>query len=511
MDRGRSRHRSGVLIRLRLIRWLLASIALIWLAAPFWSYQIDDVYISARFAQEWVDSGAIRWSESEVIEGYSNFSWVVLLALGILLKVDIGLWTQLGSLLCGAGILGLFSYLLPTNRGGNLLIVAITAWVPLTYWSAMGMEMTFFTLVAVSAYALCLRDRYVAGCWLAAFAAVTRPEGAAWWILCLSTRRDQLAKGVTSAIPLAIYHGWRLWYFGTLLPAPVSQKAHLSEFALFELAAGALAASAIAFIAWRSHGTVRRDVPWILAPTALSVLLIVVVGGDWMAFGRLLLAGVVGSVVAVAILSDVRQMWPRDLTIGAVLIVTLGSLETPFLQLPQYRIPTATPWTHYAKGLDTPLHDQVRWLIEHVPNGSVVQAADVGIISQIPGIEIMDVRGLTCGACNRSRRSGDWMWLVERYDSHERPQVIQVLQFVPEDWPRTPPAQIDSWLKSILPAVEANYSSDEIVYSKHPGWHGSTRFHRADSTLPSAGEIDDRWRELADRYPSQRFFQQQGR
>ena len=38
-------------------RWLCASLLLCWLAAPHWSEQIDDVFISARFAAEWASTG----------------------------------------------------------------------------------------------------------------------------------------------------------------------------------------------------------------------------------------------------------------------------------------------------------------------------------------------------------------------------------------------------------------------------------------------------------------------
>src|ERR1044072_10021322 len=68
-----------------------------------WSFTIDDMYISLRYAKHWVDGNGLVWNLNEPsVEGYSNFSFVVLGAITLLLKGNPVLVLKI------AGLIGLF-------------------------------------------------------------------------------------------------------------------------------------------------------------------------------------------------------------------------------------------------------------------------------------------------------------------------------------------------------------------------------------------------------------------
>jgi hypothetical protein len=503
----------------RAARVALGALALCWLAAGHWNEQIDDVFITGSFARTWADTGALAWATGERVEGYSSFGWLALMRWLWLTHVDPGLAVQVVSLACGVTLVALVAMLAPAGAGGHLLTAAVAAWTPLAYWSAMGMETVAFALLCALALAGCLAGgrAYALGCALATAAALTRPEGHAWLLLCLATRlrsprpgRLDLPLAVAAACVLALgaYHAARVEYFGELWPTSVRIKAQLGGRgplqALGELStAVAIAVATLACVEVR-----RRDRLWVLSPLALSLAVLLAVNGDWMGHGRLLLPGVVGSVVAALCLGTPRRARARSLALGAVAIATLGNLEPRFLEPPRFRVPVANPIAIYAASeLETPLPEHVRWLVDHVPVGATVQAADVGMLSHIPGLSILDSRGLASRAFCDARGSGDFRALEARYDSRQRPRVVQVLRYLPPGATAASVAPgLDAWLSPLDAALARNYPHAETLVTRTHGWRGVTHFYRWDRARPSVVERRARWRALAARFPHQPLF-----
>lgn len=56
-------------------RLLIACLLLAIFASASWSIQIDDIYISYTYAEQWVNHGALQWQSGERVEGYSNLLW----------------------------------------------------------------------------------------------------------------------------------------------------------------------------------------------------------------------------------------------------------------------------------------------------------------------------------------------------------------------------------------------------------------------------------------------------
>lgn len=54
-----------------------------------WPFTVDDMFISLRYAKNWTSGIGLLWNQNELpVEGYSNFSFVVLAALALLLKMN---------------------------------------------------------------------------------------------------------------------------------------------------------------------------------------------------------------------------------------------------------------------------------------------------------------------------------------------------------------------------------------------------------------------------------------
>ena len=51
---------------------------LIWNSLYYWPYQVDDAFISLRYARNLVEGNGLVFNPGERVEGYSNFLWVML-------------------------------------------------------------------------------------------------------------------------------------------------------------------------------------------------------------------------------------------------------------------------------------------------------------------------------------------------------------------------------------------------------------------------------------------------
>ncbi len=69
----------------------------------------DDAYISFRYARNLVDGHGLVWNPGEWVEGYTNFLWVLILALGMKLGVDPATTAAIGGVLAGAAVLWLLA------------------------------------------------------------------------------------------------------------------------------------------------------------------------------------------------------------------------------------------------------------------------------------------------------------------------------------------------------------------------------------------------------------------
>lgn len=220
--------------------FLALVVGFLWQASIFWPMTIDDAYISFRYALNLVNGHGLRYSVSlPPVEGFSNFSWVMLSAAALKLGLDVMLVAKLLGLLSTASIMATVWSLARLLRGRddvwNLLAPAFMAFnASAARWSLLGLETQFAVLLVVYTYYRFAKEvddprSWIISPWIASLAAMTRFDslfyflplglyGAALVIGGWVPLRRLVVWAVIAATTFGIYYGWKVWYFGDLLP-----------------------------------------------------------------------------------------------------------------------------------------------------------------------------------------------------------------------------------------------------------------------------------------------------
>ncbi len=363
---------------------------------------IDDLYISYAYALTWLESSAMTYYTSG-IEGYSNPSWVALLAVGRSGGLPIT-WVAKGvSAAAALAILAVAHRRLPRGPG-TALMLAIACWPALAWWGGVGMETTTFTLLVWVGWGATARREW--GWAMAALmaAAVTRPEGSvyvvgAMGLWALEGRSGPGRRPVAwAALGLTAWHVWRLAVFGSLLPMSVIAKSagSLDPFdGLRQAGIETVAALPILALAAVTFRPDRRVLVRAVAPVALHLAMLLGMGGDWMGNTRMLMPGMVAGLAALATSPprETRRWW---LALVAVPLLAFtparGSGLVARAGLDALgRHASVGP----AHGLETPLLEDVNFIVQNVPANGRVETGDIGVPSLIRDVRIVDTRGLT--------------------------------------------------------------------------------------------------------------------
>ncbi len=209
-----------------------------------WPFTIDDAYISLRYAKHLSLGHGLVWNINEgVIEGYSNFLYVLIGALFIKLKLNPVIALKAISLM-GLITSAIGVYLISRlwlHRALALLAPAILLFYPgEILWSVSGLETTFYqALIIFSVYAL-LRHHSILSGLLLTLASLTRVEGP---MMCLcficalvmgmliekeqrvSLKQSALYLFLSFTISYLPYCIWHYAYFHQLFANPVYCKA----------------------------------------------------------------------------------------------------------------------------------------------------------------------------------------------------------------------------------------------------------------------------------------------
>ncbi|CAM4484985.1 MAG: hypothetical protein LEGION0403_FIIPPAGN_01607 [Legionella sp.] len=244
---------------------LLAIYLFVFQVQAIWPFTIDDMYISLRYAKNWASGNGLLWNvHASPVEGYSNFSFVVLAAFALLLKVDPVI------VLKAAGVLGLFFtcyflYLITRfwfdQRSALLPCLALLFYRGQIIWTVSGLETAVYQAVICGSVYFCFRglgyQHYpktrgesqnhafiLAGVFLT-LAGLTRPEAPALmalFFILLCWDRPQEGRwlywrgivlfSLTITLLFIPYFSWRFFYFGYLFPNSVYCKGVTNAFSL---------------------------------------------------------------------------------------------------------------------------------------------------------------------------------------------------------------------------------------------------------------------------------------
>jgi hypothetical protein len=289
------------------LAWLLLLLCLAAFLAESWApaAQLDDAYISYRYARNLVEGAGLVYNPGEYVEGYTNLLWTLLVAAGLALGLEAEAAGHLLGLGSGAALLvASFGYaralLGPSGRAlAGLAPVLVATSAAFARWSTSGMETPLFVAAATAALWAAARGRTGGSLLAACTATLTRPDGVlvaavALGALLVHSRREPrraLAACALFAALLLVYTGFRLAYYGALLPntfyakVPGTPTLGAVRYVGSFLADGpALLLPPALFAAWRDPRA-RAGAAWL----ALVAAYVVAVGGDAFALHRFLL------------------------------------------------------------------------------------------------------------------------------------------------------------------------------------------------------------------------------
>ncbi|MBK6533399.1 MAG: hypothetical protein IPF99_28570 [Deltaproteobacteria bacterium] len=274
-------------------------------ALTFSGCNVDDAYISYRYALHLARGAGLVFNPGERVEGYTNFLWTVLAALSLRLHLPAPLVLPLVSLACFSALA------LVTVRGARSIAPDTTAPHPLAglfaglvvaassglaYHSFAGLETVPFALAWTLAALSAVRGRPWAFALSGAAAFLLRPEaglllgwGAVTFLLYSpAPRRDVLRAGTSLALALLVYLSWKVSYFGDVLPNTLRAKVPDRAFGLRYLLGWSTLAGGLVLVALWALPSMSRAARALLSLVALHTLAVVLEGGDWM-FGHRLL------------------------------------------------------------------------------------------------------------------------------------------------------------------------------------------------------------------------------
>ncbi|MDH4033167.1 MAG: hypothetical protein OEV80_05145, partial [candidate division Zixibacteria bacterium] len=214
---------------------ILAMLMLGVLVGHFYSFTVDDAYISFRYASNLAAGDGLVFNLGERVEGYTNFLWTMLLGLLIRFGSDPELVSKVLGILFAFATLVLIGdtsrKLMPDRPWFNTITALLLVTSPsFAIYAVSGLETAMFACLLVLAIRLFLHEESspngMQWSWLVLFLlTLTRPEGLLFFGLFAAAKflPERKARRLAAwALPylalLVAYLAWKYVYFGNLLP-----------------------------------------------------------------------------------------------------------------------------------------------------------------------------------------------------------------------------------------------------------------------------------------------------
>jgi len=452
-----------------LLGWALALTLFASQLLLFRTFFIDDAFITFRYVRQFVAGNGLVYNIGERVEGYSNFLWVMLLALPHAFGAELITTARVLSVILSVGSLILTYSLARAAPYPILAPIMLAAAGPFGAWAMGGLETSLFAFLVTASVAAFIyeeeRGRGAVSGVLFGLLALARPEGALFFVLAVGFRAWQLLSAsqaqpariesrdwlrLAGFIVLFVPHFlWRLSYYGYPLPNTVYAKSMglhprvLIEgvYYLFDgltaLGGPLLLLLPVGILLFQAKDFRYR---FISACCGAYLLFSVVGGGDWMPMHRfwvhilpLLVVLVHAGLMKLATLIAPRYAW--------LVRASFVSAQIAFLYydaLNAYITGFA-----YSRALETPLESDTAsnsWLVYISHNwkrGDVIAAADAGAIAYVLPLEarIVDMIGLVDGHIAHlkpqfpsglfGRGDGFGKWDIE-YILNQNPRFIEI-------------------------------------------------------------------------------------
>lgn len=423
------------------------------LAAANWDFTTDDAYITLRYAQNLADGHGIVWNigESPAVEGYSNWSYVVIGAGAIKLGLDpvivfkvLGVGALIGT--CAALWVLARCWLGPL--AATLPALAVTSYVGTSFWVTSGLETPVYQFLVVATLAAFARALHrppgsaepaplpsnrllIVAALFATAASMTRPEGPLVAIAVsiglaayLVSRRDIPWRGrlrvlaafvVTFGVCYGLYFGWRLLHFGRLLPNSVYCKSLHGDGQMSIV--GAYRALALPYLVFAVLQNPRkldaRLLVLLLVPLAYALALRNVDPIIGIHNRHALAAWAVLTVPAAVGLVNLISLVPRlaeALREWIAVAVVVWFVWSPIAPLSDYLTTRAGRYGQRARDRE----EVGEWLARHMAPGDAYVIGDCGVIPYVAGGHAIDAYCLNNREMTLPPIAGNRARLIER-------------------------------------------------------------------------------------------------
>lgn len=271
-------------------------------ALMFGPWIIDDAAISYTYARNLTAGhGLIAQLGDPPVEGYSNFTWVMLLTPFFALRIfDPIITAKLLSLGLIALTFALIDHAFAYRRSVLVALVLTALNTSFVMWGVSGLENPLNACLAALLLLAALKDRPALAGVAAALLAMTRPDGLAYgfvipalMLVGLVARRGLAAYLLAFGLPFALFLGFRYLTFGAWLPNTASAKGTIAldeivKIVPLGLSYGGLvglvllvALPLIGALAWVRR-QIDRPVKIVLVFAACAVGIYVLLPLDWM-------------------------------------------------------------------------------------------------------------------------------------------------------------------------------------------------------------------------------------
>lgn len=324
-------------------------IALAFGAAVLVRFGCDDAFISFEYARSLVRGDGLTWF-GERVEGYTNFLWVLWIAIGFACGVAPLVWAWVGSL-AAMLITLVMAFRLARARSSTSVALVVVGLLGTNFtfvaFATSGLETMLQTALLVTlahrvdaiVRADVVRSRALVGASaLAALAILTRLDSA---VVCavlaaplayrLAASRGSARVWLAALLPVALvvgaWLGWKAVYYGDVVPNTARVKLGLSTESVGNgvwYVAGFLHAYLlwVPLIGAVAVAIAKRALPKLpLAIASAWYLYVAAVGGDFMEF-RFCVPGLPFLLIAIA---EPLIDEPKQVLRGVVLVVALGS------------------------------------------------------------------------------------------------------------------------------------------------------------------------------------------
>ncbi len=403
----------------------------------------EDCFISFRYVENFVEGKGLVYNSGERVEGYSNFLWVMLLALLRFVGFGVINSSKVLGVLANALILIVVGLFFTERKHKDIPIVYLMAPLlvffnpMLHYNSDRGLETCLYALLILVAVYYFVRRRYMASSFAFAAVALTRPEGFLYfWVLVpfflidynamlkRTPERQTIAPMLRFFLPYTVIFGvyilWRLSYYGYPFPNTVYAKTTPLHFwqqpsiaMLWQFIKSCSFVPLLAlpvFLTIGQESAERRRTLFVLGASAAAVILYTLAIGD--IFGApfrhyVPMIPFVILLIQELLRSAKEQLVGRWIAIGLVCLVILGmnfytykNLDAPRTRLHVRTWEFLASWDFGARlkwYLEPPVFlgaDVGRWMHEYLPADALLAVDQMGQLGYYSRHHIIDLIGL---------------------------------------------------------------------------------------------------------------------